>query len=167
MKLRIEGTADYIIAKLDPLDREAAQKLKTVIDGLKEELVSKVKAAAPKKTGALANSIEGKTTQLVTGATASVFANPTGGTSKGSRQAYYALFQEFGANLPERDISAKDKPMAFRNAEGRMIFASKVHFPGAKISAEKFLHGPFKEMRARIIGEIRGVVDESIARTNS
>ena len=57
--------------------------------------------------------------------------------------------------------------MAFRNAEGRMIFASKVHFPGAKISAEKFLHGPFKEMRARIIGEIRGVVDESIARTNS
>jgi len=141
MRLKVEGNADHMVARLGEIPEKVAENLKTVIGALEEELVGKVRAAAPSRTGALKNSIEGRTIATRTGAIATVGANPTGGSSKGSRRDYYAIFVEFGTQ--ERIQKTTERKVG-------------------KVVAEMFIHKPFADMRTKILSEMRRAVDEGM-----
>jgi len=155
--VKIEGNVSNAVARLDSINARVANQLKTVVGALESELIGKVRAKAPQLTGALKQSIEGRVTATTTGAIAQIDVNPTGGASKGSRRWYYAIFVEYGAKLPARDILPDvNSVMRFAFGSG-VVFTRKVHFPGGTVEAQQFLHGPFKEMRSRIEAQIKQV----------
>lgn len=158
MRLKLEGNADNLVARLGDVSPKAAANLKTTVERLEQDLLARVRAAAPVKTGALKAHIEGRTIATSSGAIATVGANPTGGSSQGSRRDYYALWQEFGAKLPAHFIAARNaRALAFDG-----VFRRRVRFPGGEIDAKKFVHGPFREMRGRIIAELRQAVENAL-----
>lgn len=162
MRLNLQGNADAVVARLGDVSPRAAANLETTVKALESELLDKVRTAAPERTGKLKQSIEGRTIATATGAIATVGANPSGGQSQGSRRDYYALWEEFGAKLPAHDILPSTKKVLHFAFGGREVFSRKVRFPGGEIDAKKFVHGPFQEMRGRIIAEIRKAVDDAL-----
>ena len=162
MSFTLEGNASNVVARLDSINERVSGELKNVVDTLEGELLEKIMAKTPVQSGALKASIEGKVTATRTGAIAEISANPTGGTSTGSRRAYYALFVEYGAKLPPHEIDADTKQALRFQLGGASAFAKKVQFPGGEIEAEEFMHGPFRQMRPRIEREIKAAVTEKI-----
>jgi HK97 gp10 family phage protein len=142
MRLTIQNAGgDALVAKLGAVPAKVAENLKTTVEALEQELVEKIRNATPVRTGALKNSIEGQVISTAHGAIATVGANPTGGGSKGSRRDFYALFVEFGT---------QDR---IQKTTGRKV---------GKITAEMFVHGPFNQMKGKILGEMRKAVDEGL-----
>jgi len=162
MRLTLEGNADAVVARLGEIPPRVASNLEAVVKRLETDLLAKVRAAAPVKSGALQRGIEGRTIATPTGAIATVGANPTGGNSKGSRRDFYALWQEFGAKIPPHSILPKDKSALHFLSGGGDVFARRVQSPGGEIDAKKFVHGPFQDMRGRIVSEIRKAVEDAL-----
>jgi len=158
MRLTVQGNADHLVARLGDVPDKVAANLKTVVEALEGELLEKARAAAPERTGALKASIEGRTIATRSGAVATVGANPTGGSSQGSRRDYYALWQEFGATIPPHKILPDIKrALAFNG-----LVRARAQSPGGEISAKKFIHGPFADMRSKILSEMRRAVEEGL-----
>ena len=160
---RIEGDADIAVARFDGATDRTHAALRSVVEALAGELLGKVKAATPVRTGALRGSAEQRVDSASTGAAATIGFNPTGGASTGSRRDFYAIFVEFGASLPAHEILPDvKKALRFALEGGGAGFAKRVMFPGGEISAHEMLHGPFQEMRPKIYREIRKAVVEKL-----
>jgi hypothetical protein len=162
MTFTVEGNASNVVSRLEAIDDRVRNELKSVVGALESELLGKIKAKTPVLSGALKQSIEGRVVAARSGVIAEISANPTGGDSKGSRRAYYALFIEYGAKLPAHDIGpSATQALKFDGGAGA-VFAKHVRFPGGKIDAQEMMHGPFDEMRPRIVAEIKAAVEGKI-----
>jgi hypothetical protein len=160
MSFKIEGNSANVVARLDAISPRVAEKLRNVVETLSAELLGKIKEKTPVKSGALRASMQSRVVATATGAIGEVGANPTGGNSKGSRKSYYALFIEYGATLPAREIVVSAGSVMKFSENAVDVYRRKVKFPGAKIEPEEMMRGTFKDMRKQIIARIAAAVKE-------
>lgn len=159
---KIESNVDNLIPRLDKMDQRIHANLEKTVENLKDQLVDKVKAKTPVRTGALRASVTGEVHSGSTGVTAEVGANPTGGNSKGSRRSFYAIWVEYGARIPAHKIvPSVAKVLAFQ-ADGKTVFAKAVMTKPAILKAQQPVHGAFKEMRKQILSDLRTAVDSAL-----
>ena len=143
----IEGNSSNVVARLDSIDERVASRLASAMQALESELIGEIKARTPVRSGALVASIQGRVAAGPTGAIAEITANPTGGMSKGSRAAYYALFNEYGTKerFHKRPPAGGEAPRSL-----------------GKIEAKHFMHGPFDEAKPRIKEAIAAAVNDGV-----
>jgi hypothetical protein len=158
MSFKLESNTDNVVARIGAIDDRIRASLLTAVEALKDELVDKIKARTPVRTGALRDSISGRVTSGPTGVTATVGANPTGGESKGSRRDFYAIFIEYGATIPPHKI-LPDVKQALHFGD---VFARAVNAPGGTVEAQEMVHGAFKDMRKKIVSDLKGAVNKKL-----
>ena len=141
--------ADSAIAHLVERKANIPQKMNAVVTALTLKLHAAVTARAPVKSGRLRQNIVSEVVTNESQALGRVFVAPF---------VPYAKFVEYGTK-PHDIYPTKAQALRFM-VGGEAVFAKVVHHPGTK--AQRYVHGPFEEMKPDIIAKIEAAVKEAI-----
>jgi phage gpG-like protein len=150
-------------------DRQLTARLGEMPDKVHRALLKKVTGLALKLEAKVKGKLSGEVLHVRTGALRRSIFNavtdePTSVIAKvaSSGDVKYAGAHEFGAHIPPHDIvPVKAQALAFM-AGGKLVFAKRVHHPGATIPERSFLRSSLTDMREEIVSGLKQAVLEGV-----
>jgi hypothetical protein len=158
MGFEVKVDATRVRVRLDAMPDKVRTALRSIVQALDSELLSRVQSNTPVKTGKLRSAFRGHVRAGKTKVSGSVDVDKSINGERG-----IAAIIESGANVPAHEILPKiAKALAFMGSAGQM-FAARVQHPADRVPAFHMLSDALADMQGEIVSEIEETVRISAA----
>jgi hypothetical protein len=156
----IEAKVDSsrVQVRLDAIPDTLRTNLRSIVQTLDSELVTRVQSNIPVKTGALRSAIRGHVRSSKTRVSGTVNVDKS---AKGQRGI--AAILESGADVPaHEELPDIKKAMMFLGGSVGQLFAASVQHPADHVPALHMFRDALASMQSEIVGEISQTAKQSV-----